>query len=158
MLEVLDVLEENIVLFQNCGQKAKDIVILPLKPFLPERAFKNVIGYDSINKSILYFSDAIDNEETAITVFNVESGEDATVTLKEICSAVNPIECIDDIRYEINKIHIYYYGKDDETIYSITIFLAGRPSMLSRNIPEAGAVSIDCSFPEDEQMRRPVMS
>ena len=49
LLTIVDTLEKYVVLFQNCGQKNKSVVLLPLKRSQPEMVFENVLEYDILN-------------------------------------------------------------------------------------------------------------
>lgn len=116
ILEEYDVLENDIVLFQSCGQKSKNVILLSLKPFSHEVLFENVIGYDSINKCLLSFSGVTDIGDVVITVYDLVANEDRTFVISDICTATNPLECIYDIQYDRGKILIQYYGKRDDSV------------------------------------------
>lgn len=116
ILEGHDVLENEIVLFQNCGQKSKNVILLSLKPFSHEVLYENVIGYDSINKCILSLSEVTDNGAGIISVFDLVAKENRTFVICDICTATNPMECIYDIQYNRGKILIKYYGKGDDSV------------------------------------------
>lgn len=116
LLTVLDTLESYVVLYQNCGQKAKYVVLLPLTMPLSEMIFENVIGYDTLNKVLLFISNEHDGKNINVTLFNLVTEEKENYQLREPCSATNPIECIDDIRFRNGHVTISYYGNDNNTI------------------------------------------
>ena len=115
-LIVIDELETWVVLLQNCGQRSKNIVLLPLKSDTSEIVFENVVGYDSINKKILYLSRASDSKNIEITTYDLASQRTSTILFPDFCTAVNPIECITDIRYGDNIFFISYYEENDKTL------------------------------------------
>lgn len=117
LLTVLDTLESYVVLYQNCGQKAKCVVLLPLYKHSPEMIFENVIGYDTLNKVLLFISNEYDGKTINVTLFNLVTEEKEDYQLPKPCSAVNPIECIDDIKYREGQVTISYYGNENSTIH-----------------------------------------
>lgn len=114
--DIIDELQSTVVLFQNCGQKSNCSVLLPQKMSTSEIVFENVVGYDSINKNLLYLSDTTCEGIIVLNIYNLFLDKVSIVKIQKVCSAANPIECIDCFRYEKNKINIYYYGEDNDTI------------------------------------------
>ena len=123
---VLDIAGTNnkyVVLLQNSGQKTKYSVLLPIRVNASETIYENVIGYDDINNNLLFISDMPDRDSLYVVIFNLDSEEKRTIVIPDICSAVNQLECLDDINYQKGKIDICYYGKDDNTLQNIEIRL-----------------------------------
>lgn len=116
VFEIIDELENTVVLFQHCGQKSNCSVLLPLKLSTSEMVFENVVGYDSINKNLLYLTNTTGEGIIVLNIYNLIMDKVSMVKIQKVCSAANPMECIDCFQYEKNKILMYYYGENNYSI------------------------------------------